>query len=153
MTTPSPEELAEQLRPALTKLYVKYFRIAEQSRLTGPQLSMMTRMKEMGGVRISRLAQDEGIRTPTVSNALHQLEKRGLIERTRDPVDKRGVLVRVTPHGERLLEEVGAERTAYLTKMLSALPPEYLAKAAEIVDVITTLEERFISPTISHDKS
>ena len=34
MTAATPESVAAQIRPALTQLYVMYFRMAEQSDLT-----------------------------------------------------------------------------------------------------------------------
>ena len=51
-------EIAAEVRPFLTKLYVAYFRIAQQSDLTGPQLSIMERLIESGPMRISQLAQE-----------------------------------------------------------------------------------------------
>ena len=43
---PSPEALriAADIRPAMTSLYVAYFRNAESSDLTGPQLSVLHRL-------------------------------------------------------------------------------------------------------------
>ena len=38
-------ELARNTRPALTQLYVTYFRLAERSDLTGPQLTILSRLK------------------------------------------------------------------------------------------------------------
>lgn len=86
-------ELARRVRPAMTKLYVSYFRTAEHSELTGPQLSIMTRIAEHGPSRISQLADAEGVRMPTASNTINQLEKRGLVQRTRAVEDRRGVSV------------------------------------------------------------
>ena len=88
MTAATPESVAAQIRPALTQLYVMYFRMAEQSDLTGPQLTIMTRLNTLGAARISEIARLEGIRMPTASNALHQLEQRGMVERIRDTEDR-----------------------------------------------------------------
>lgn len=116
MTSTTPEDIAARIRPAMTKLYVMYFRIAEQSDLTGPQLSIMARLKDNGPARISQIAREEGIRMPTASNALHQLEQRELVERIRDEQDRRGVRVRLTRLGVSELERVGEERTKYLAR-------------------------------------
>lgn len=136
-------EIAEQIRPALTKLYVMYFRMAEQSELTGPQLSMLTRLRENGESRISQLAREEGIRMPTASNALHLLENRGYVERLRDSEDRRGVRVRLTDEGNSALNRVGQERTEYLTTMLDSLPDELLQKAPAAIEMINALAETF----------
>ena len=143
MTAATPESVAAQIRPALTQLYVMYFRMAEQSDLTGPQLTIMTRLNNLGAARISEIARLEGIRMPTASNALHQLEQRGMVERIRDTEDRRGVRVTLTPLGKKELERVGAERTKHLADMLSSLPPEHLEIAADIALIIEQLAESY----------
>lgn len=145
-----PLDIAARIRPSLTKLYVTYFRIADQSDLTGPQLSIMTRLKENGASRISHVAQAEGIRMPTASNALHQLEQRDLVHRIRETSDRRGVLVELTPLGEQELERVGDERTRYLADMIATLDDEHRAKAAELADVINVLAETYSTEQISN---
>lgn len=127
----------------MTKLYVMYFRLSEQSSLTGPQLSIMTRLQENGPSRISHLAREEGIRMPTASNALHQLEQRGLVDRIRDTTDRRGVLVELTDRGEEELYQVGEERTQYLADMLGTLDREQLEKADDLVELINRLSETY----------
>ena len=133
MTAATPESVAAQIRPALTQLYVMYFRMAEQSDLTGPQLTIMTRLNNLGAARISEIARLEGIRMPTASNALHQ----------RDTEDRRGVRVTLTPLGKKELERVGDERTKHLADMLSSLPPEHLEIAADIAPIIEQLAESY----------
>ncbi len=152
MTTPRPEDIAAQIRPALTKLYVMYFRIAEQSDLTGPQLSILSRLKERGPSRISHIAREEGIRMPTASNALHQLEQRSLVERIRDEADRRGVRVALTPLGETELKRVGEERTKYLADMLATLDDEQLSRAGELADVINSLADKYGADLISTNR-
>ncbi len=149
MTTPTPEDIAARIRPALTKLYVMYFRISEQSDLTGPQLSILTRLKDNGDSRISQIAREEGIRMPTASNALHQLEQRQLVERVRDETDRRGVRVTLTPLGESELERVGEERNRYLAQMLATLDEKYLEHADDLVEVINALADVYGSDLIS----
>lgn len=143
MTSPHPEELAGRVRAALTKLYVMYFRVSEQSDLTGPQLSIMARLRDNGPSRISQIAREEGIRMPTASNALHQLEERGLVERVRDEHDRRGVLVTLTPLGESELDRVGEERTKYLADMFATLSEDDLRRAGELADIINKLAENY----------
>lgn len=80
---------------------------------------------------------------PTASNALHQLEQRGLVERLRDTSDRRGVRVRLTVQGSDELARVGEERIQYLAEMLSSLNEEQLRAANEITDVINALAESY----------
>ncbi|MDO5669769.1 MAG: MarR family transcriptional regulator [Corynebacterium sp.] len=152
MSEPTPEDIAARIRPAMTKLYVMYFRIAEQSDLTGPQLSIMARLQDNGPSRISQIAREEGIRMPTASNALHQLEQRQLVERIRDEQDRRGVRVQLTQLGASELERVGEERTKYLAEMLGTLDEEDLARVHELTDIINKLADSYGADLIDSHK-
>ncbi|AIT62069.1 MarR family winged helix-turn-helix transcriptional regulator [Corynebacterium doosanense] len=143
MSTPKPMDIAKKIRPAMTKLYVMYFRIAEQSDLTGPQLSIMSRLRENGALRISQIAKEEGIRMPTASNALHQLERRQLVERIRDEHDRRGVRVELTSLGASELRRVGEERENYLADMIATLSEEDQRKCEDFADVINRLATQY----------
>lgn len=136
-------KLAHEIRPFLTKLYVAYFRISEQSDLTGPQLSMMERLVNSGPMRISQLAQEEGIRMPTASNTLHQLEQRELVRRVRDETDRRGVKVEMTDLGVKELNRVADERTEYVAEMLSTLDDKILEDARGVAGVLRELAESY----------
>ncbi|MBN9644357.1 MarR family winged helix-turn-helix transcriptional regulator [Corynebacterium mendelii] len=141
--TADPEDLAAKIRPALTKLYVTYFRMAEQSDLTGPQITILTRLEEHGASRISEVARQEGIRMPTASNALHQLEHRGLVERIRDTSDRRGVRVQLTKFGRAELARVGEERTRYLGQLFAYWEPEELDQVAKLAPLVEILADRY----------
>jgi hypothetical protein len=144
-------ELAKQIRPALTRLYVLYFRIAETSDLTGPQLTILGGLAESGPSRISTIAKTEGIRMPTASNALHQLEERGMVERIREESDRRGVKVQLTEFGRAELERVGTERTNYLAQMLATLPEERATDAQRLIDLINELSECYTAELMHQD--
>ena len=141
--TADPEDLAAKIRPALTKLYVTYFRMAEQSDLTGPQITILTRLEEHGASRISEVARQEGIRMPTASNALHQLEHRGLVERIRDTSDRRGVRVQLTKFGRAELARVGEERTRYLGQLFAYWEQDELEQVAKLAPLVEILAERY----------
>ena len=91
MTDISPETLAAELRPLLTRLHLLYFRQSVQSDLSSAQLSIMSLLQGFGSLRVSDIARLEAIRMPTASNAVHQLEQEGMVTRERDPNDRRGV--------------------------------------------------------------
>lgn len=88
------------------------------------------------GLRPSVLAERVGISKQAVGELLADFEREGLVERARDPSDRRAVLVRLTPVGEaaileglgvlgemarELAERVGDERLERLRVDLLAL--------------------------------
>lgn len=136
-------KVAQEIRPFLTKLYVAYSRIAEHSDITGPQLSIMERLIESGPMRISQLAQEEGIRMPTASNTLHQLEQRDLVHRVRDETDRRGVKVEITDRGIKEYDRVADERTQYVAEMISTLDAESLTQLKEATPALAELARSY----------
>lgn len=136
--------IAESIRPAMTRLYVTYFRTAHASELSGPQLSLLHRLEEGGPSRIRQLADAEGVRMPTASNTVNELEKRGLVTRVRAADDRRGVTVELTGLGRTELQRVGAERTRYLAEMLATLDTEHLEQLAAASDAINALAASYV---------
>lgn len=88
---------------------------------------------------------------PTASNALHQLEERGMVERIREESDRRGVKVQLTEFGLSELERVGAERTSYLAQMLATLPDDRFDDAQKLGVLINELSERYTAELMEQD--
>ncbi len=61
-----------------------------------------------------------------ITNRLDRLEKRGLVQRTRDPNDRRGVLVEVTAEGRSILEQAVQANTAAERQLVAGLDPAEL---------------------------
>ena len=59
--------------------------------------------------------------TSAMTNRLERLEKRGLIERTMDPKDRRGVKVQLTDEGFALADEMVVSHVETEESMLSSL--------------------------------
>lgn len=140
---PEAVEIASRVRPALTKLYVTYFRTAEHSELSGPQLSLLQRLQDFGPSRIRQLADAEGVRMPTASNTINQLERQGLVSRARATEDRRGVTVELTDLGKRKLEQVGEERTNFLADMFATLDDDNLRNFSIAADAINALADSY----------
>ena len=68
------------------------------------------------------LSRELDVATGAMTNRLDKLERRGLVARVRDPGDRRGVLLELTPSGRELLDEyinVAAARESELLSDLS----------------------------------
>ena len=111
----------------------------------------MTRIAEHGPSRISQLADAEGVRMPTASNTINQLEKRGLVQRTRAVEDRRGVSVELTELGMQELKRVGEERTQSLAEMISTLDENHLKLIEQAADAINALAETYAEASSKRD--
>ncbi|QFQ03407.1 putative HTH-type transcriptional regulator YusO [Corynebacterium urogenitale] len=139
----TPLEIASELRPALSRLFLLYFRQAETFSVSQAQMSIMTILQDNGPMRISQIAHAEAIRMPTASNAINQLETMGLVTRVRDVSDRRGVRVELTDKGRTELEEIGKSRNLALARMLEHLNPEELKQAEEFAPMFDTILHRY----------
>jgi len=72
------------------------------------------------------LAAAVGIEGPTLTHHLDGLEKAGLIERTRDPGDRRAVRVELTAAGEELFERLGSAAAAFDRRLRAGLGDDEL---------------------------
>lgn len=59
-----------------------------------------------------------------ITNRLDRLEKRGLVRRERDPDDRRGVLVMLTPEGQAVLDQAVQANTAAERELVAQLEPD-----------------------------
>ena len=99
------DQILAALRRIVRAIDLHSSRLREVSGLTGPQLVALREATRLGEVPVSVLARSIHLSHPTVTGILHRLEKQGLVERARDPSDRRRLTVRVTREGEAVLEE------------------------------------------------
>lgn len=78
--------------------------LVERFSVTGPQLIALQELASLGRVPVSVLARHVHVSHPTMTGILERLEKRGLVQRTRDTVDRRRIPVTVTAEGLKLLD-------------------------------------------------
>jgi DNA-binding MarR family transcriptional regulator len=76
-----------------------------------------------------------------MTNMLKALEEEGLVKRSRDPRDGRGRLVRLSPDGLALVDEVAAHHLANEREMLASLTPsERIALESSLRTLLRPLE-------------
>ncbi|MBK7722510.1 MAG: MarR family transcriptional regulator [Austwickia sp.] len=80
----------------------------------------------------------------TMTNRIDRLERRGLVRRSPDPRDRRGVRVQLTPAGRDVVEAALAALLDWEHEFLSALPPQ---QRTELADLLRALLLAFDRPT------
>ena len=73
------------------------------------QIGMLRQLATEPGLSGADLARRLLISPQGVQLALKELERRGLVERSRSPSDRRGVIVRLTPDGARTVDAAMAD--------------------------------------------
>ncbi len=111
-----------RLRIALARIARALDRQSRGHTLTGTQTSVLATAARLGPVRITELAEIEGINPTMMSRIVGKLEDAGWLHRRADPDDRRAALVEPTTAGRELQRHVREERTRLLAEHLATLP-------------------------------
>jgi DNA-binding MarR family transcriptional regulator len=91
--------------------------------VTGPQRLVLRIVGRFPRIPAGQLADTLRIHPSTVSDVVKRLEKRGLLQRARDPHDGRRVLLGLTERGRRLDAERGGTIEDAVRRALAQLSP------------------------------
>jgi DNA-binding MarR family transcriptional regulator len=92
--------------------------------LTPTRVAILLAVVRDGPVRLSALADGEGINPTMLSRSVSRLLEDGLIERASDADDRRSAWVQPTPAGRKLAEKMRRERTDAVKLALAELGRE-----------------------------
>lgn len=117
-------ETAQRLRQTISRLY-RRLRITDASAdadLTPARASALLHVDRRGPLRLSDLAEAEGLNPTMLSRMVSDLVQDGLLERTSDPGDRRAAWVGVTELGADVARRMRSERTQSVLDALDRLP-------------------------------
>jgi DNA-binding MarR family transcriptional regulator len=122
-------QLSRRLRPTTA---------GSAAELTPTKTSILLAVVRHGQVRLSTIAEAEGVNPTMLSRVIAALTDAGLIERTSDESDRRAAWLRATPQGRRLVEKIRRERTDALNRALAGLDE---TQARQIEQALPALEQ------------
>src|SRR5262245_27714038 len=89
----SPDALADMLHRGAIGL-LRRVKVADQETgISPPRLSALSVLVFGGPQSLASLAQAEGVKPPTMSKLVAELEGEGLVEKSPDPEDGRGLVI------------------------------------------------------------
>jgi len=94
------------------------------------QLHVMHLLDRHGELAMSRLAEMLDVSLSAATGLVDRVEERGFVERIRVPNDRRIVLVRITPTGQQMLDDVEVLREGIIRRVLDELDDAQLAAVA-----------------------
>ena len=112
------------------------------SRMSPTSITTLDSLEHSGPLRITDLADLQGVTQPGMTTLVNRLAADGYAERFADPTDGRAALVRITPAGRQVLTERRAARSAAIGGAISRLPVEHqraLSAAAEALRALTRI--------------
>ena len=73
--------------------------------LTGPQLVILNEISNHESLSVTQLARLISLSQATVTDILNRLDKKGLVERTRNDMDRRRVMIKLTTKCHKILSQ------------------------------------------------
>jgi len=134
--------LADRLRQGVLRVNRQLRRETQRLGASPIVTILLAMIARQPGIGVTELAQQEGMRTPTMSGHVKRLEEEGLVRRTAPGrADRRRIGIVLTEDGERLLEDIRRRRTDWLAGRLAALDPGALAVLEAAVPALLRLGE------------
>lgn len=103
-------------------------------------LSALRRSGEPYELSPGQLVAQTLVTSGTMTNRVDRLARRGLVERSPDPDDRRGIIVRLTPTGREVVDAALADLLARERALLSRLPE---ARRHQLAELLRRLLEPF----------
>jgi DNA-binding MarR family transcriptional regulator len=111
------------------------------------QLHVLNLVESHGEMAMSRLAEMLDVSLSNATGLIDRIEERGFVERMRVPTDRRMVLVRLTPAGRQMLDEIETIREQTLRRVLDQLDAVQLAGVASaMVDLRSAVVATLTGP-------
>ncbi len=134
-STDAPQERAESIDAIQREMTAFARRARSQASQIHPGLTLVTYaildlLRERGGCRGTDLASHFMLDKSTVSRQVTALERLGLVERSTDPEDQRGQIIRPSDAGSALLESVSEQRRLAFLERLGDWPDADLERFA-----------------------
>jgi DNA-binding MarR family transcriptional regulator len=138
-------EAGARLRAVVGRLSRRLRPTVAGSGLTPSQTSVLFTLVRHGPVRLSELAEIEGVNPTMLSRIAAHLTEAGLIVRTADPGDRRSSFVQASAAGRRIRERIHRERTQALSAHVEQLSEEQRDALWKALPVLEQLAERLPS--------
>jgi len=131
-------DVADRLHSAAIHLLRRVRRSDPLTGVSAAQLSALSVL--MGGPRtLGEMAAAEQVRPPTMSTLVAEMERLGLVRRSRDPADARVARIEMTAKGRRVLAKGRELRIADIERRVRRLRPEQVASVREAVSIIEAM--------------
>ena len=89
--------------------------------LTEPQFGALECLGHCGPLTLGELSRKQLVSGGNTTCVVDNLEERGLVERTRNPRDRRTVVARLTPKGKRLFDEIFPRHALHIARLAGVL--------------------------------
>jgi DNA-binding MarR family transcriptional regulator len=115
--------------------------------LTGPQLTVISILSELGDLSLSSLSERIRAQNSTVTGIIDRMEREGLVRRERSAEDRRIVLIRLTDKGQTLAREVALEPMEIFRAALDGIPRRDIDELFRVLDLVQARVRELVGDT------
>ncbi len=148
MPSATAERVAAPVDPQLEQLIVNYGRMAgmldpnrlevwEELGLTMSQLRVLHLLNTTRFALAGTVAEALKVRPSTATGIVDRLVRQGLVDRQRDPEDRRCVRIYLTENGREVIGEIRQRNEALLSRLFRRFSAEQIAMIARSFELIT----------------
>jgi DNA-binding MarR family transcriptional regulator len=119
---------------------------AVADRVTLPQFRLLAVLATHGDAKLVDLAEQLAVNPSTAMRMLDRLIAAGLADRKSNPVNRRETMLRLTPEGRTLVDEVMAARRREITSVVQRLTSE---QRTSLITSLTAFTEAGGEPAVS----
>jgi DNA-binding MarR family transcriptional regulator len=132
------DALGDRLARTLARQRGEYMNALVHEGVSTAQMGVLMRLRYFGDLSITGLAEILGLGLPNVTGLVDRLEERGLVERWRDPNDRRVVHVHLTESGSRIPDGMECLQRDVLGRVMQAMDRGTLERCLAVVDEVET---------------
>ena len=141
-----PEDSEHHLPPMLLYRLLKlsnlilrpfYVQRAEAYKMNVNELRVLMTLAPMGEAASHQLCEVAGLHPMNVSRAVSTLRRQGRIEERRDQDNRRRKLLRLTPAGQQVFDELMPDATAAATRLFGGMDDQALRQFSGTIDRLT----------------
>jgi DNA-binding MarR family transcriptional regulator len=133
----------DQVLEAIIYLYTESRRItkelAKRADLTGPQLTVVKLLEQIGDLSLSSLSEKIRAQNSTVTGIIDRMEREGLVTRERSKEDRRVVYIKLTEKGHKLAREIPVEPMEIFRSALETLSAQDMR---DLMRIMTKVAKR-----------
>lgn len=137
-----PNADVDELLKLLVFLYTENRRItkliAARADLTGPQLTVVKMLEQMGDLSLSELSDAIRAQNSTMTGIVDRMEREEIVERVRSTEDRRVVRIHLTEKGKKLASGIPVEPLFIFRAALESLTTNETRELLKTTTKITT---------------
>ena len=139
---PGVDKVVDELAPLMAGRHRGLAERCRRHALSMMHLYVLGVLEESTAVPMSRLADRLDVSVSSTTGIVTRMEERGLVERVHDHDDRRIVLVRLTPEGQRMVRSVESAGRDRLATILGELEPDELARVLDAARLFSAAVRR-----------